>query len=576
MPRPFPSGVLLRRPPIRPVDALVAVATLALLYAVLRLGRSMDVAFLPERASDQVSTGPAHLPYYAARSLLRMFIALGASVVFALGYGVAAARSRRAEKVLVPLLDILQSVPVLGFLSVTVTGFLALFPGSSLGLECASIFAIFTAQAWNLAFCFYHSLVVQARDLDEAARMLRLTKWQRFWRLDVPSSMIGLVWNGMMSFGGGWFFLAASEAIVVVGRKYALPGLGSYVAAAVEQGQLGPVLAAVGATIVVVVGVNVVVWRPLVAWAERFRFEDTEAGERPESVVLDHLRRSSLPRLLGRAFGPLGRLLDRVTQPLGRGEHPLRVDPRRRRAGDAAFWLVVTAFVAYGGWRGFAYLQHTVGLAEFPHAFALGGLTFARVVVLVAASAMVWVPVGAWVGMRPRFSRYAQPVVQVLASFPANLLFPFAAIVFVRWGVGLNVGGVFLMALGAQWYVLFNAIAGASAIPSDLREAMENLGVRGIRRWRRLILPAMFPALVTGGITAAGGAWNASIVAEVLDFGRHHLVASGLGAYITEATARGDFPRVLTGVVVMATYVVVVNRLLWRRLYRLAETRYSL
>jgi NitT/TauT family transport system permease protein len=272
----------------------------------------------------------------------------------------------------------------------------------------------------------------------------------------------------------------------------------------------------------------------------------------------------------------LGRLVDRITRPFGLGEHPLRVNRRRRLAGDAVFWVVVTAAAAYGGGLGLGYLRTTVGLAELPHAFALGTLTFARVVVLVAVSATVWVPVGAWVGMNPRLSRSAQPAVQVLASFPANLLFPFAGLVFVRFGIGLDVGGVFLMALGAQWYVLFNAIAGASAIPTDLREAMENLGVRGVRRWRRLILPAMCPALVTGGITAAGGAWNASIVAEVLDFGHHHLVASGLGAYITEATARGDLPRVLTGVVVMSTYVVVVNRLLWRRLYHLAEARYSL
>jgi NitT/TauT family transport system permease protein len=549
---------------------------LGLLYAAVRLGRSMDVAFLPERASEQVSISPAHLPYYAARSLLRMFIALGASIVFALVYGVAAARSRRAGKVLVPLLDVLQSVPVLGFLSITVTGFLALFPGSSLGLEAASIFAIFTAQAWNLAFSFYHSLIVQSRDLDEASRMLRLTRWQRFWRLDVPSAMTGLVWNGMLSFGGGWFFLAASEAISVAGRKYALPGIGSYVAAAVEQGSLAAVAAAVAATVILVAGVNGLLWRPLVAWAERFRIDETEARERPPSAVLDVLRRSSVPRLLGRALSPMGRLLDRATRPFGLGEHPLRVDRRRRLAGDAVFWVVVTAAAVYGGARGLGYLQATVGMAEVAHAFALGALTFARVVVLVAASAVVWVPVGAWVGMNPRRSRHAQPLVQVLASFPANLLFPFVAVVFVRFGIGLNVEGVFLMALGAQWYVLFNAIAGASAIPADLREAMDNLGVRGVRRWRRLILPAMFPALVTGGITAAGGAWNASIVAEVLDFGHHHLIASGLGAYITEATARGDLPRVLTGVVVMSTYVVVVNRLLWRRLYHLAEARYSL
>jgi NitT/TauT family transport system permease protein len=574
--RPFPTRGVLRRPPIRLVDLVVGAGIVALLFSVLQLGRSMDVGFLPQRASQQVSTSPGHLPYYAARSLLRMFIALGLSVAFTLVYATAAARLRRAEKVLVPLLDILQSVPILGFLSITVTAFIALFPGSLLGLECASIFAIFTSQAWNMTFSFYHSLITQPRDLDEAARMMRLTKWERFWRLDVPNSMIGLVWNGMMSFGGGWFFLAASEAISVLNHKYALPGIGSYVAAAVEQGSLGKVGIAIAVMIVMVVAVNVLFWRPLMAWSERFRFEDAEADEQARSVVLDVLRRSSVPKVLGRAFAPVGRLLDRITRPFGVAERPLQIDERRQRAGDLAFWAIVTAAVGLGTWQGLAYIGENVGFGEFPHAFGLGFLTFLRVMALVAISTVIWVPVGVAIGLNPRLARFAQPVVQILASFPAIFLFPFVTVAFIWLGLSLNIGGILLMALGAQWYVLFNAIAGAMAIPTDLRQAMEDFGVRGWLRWRRLIIPGIFAAYVTGGITAAGGAWNASIVAEVVDFGHHHLVASGLGAYITQATTKGDFPRILTGVVVMSIYVVAVNRLFWRRLYHLAETRYSL
>ena len=576
--RSFPTGGVLRRSPIRlrPVDVLVGAGTLALLYAIVRLGRSMNSSFLPDRASKSVSTAPSKLPYYAARSLLRMFVALGLSVVFTFVYATAAARLRRAERVLIPLLDILQSVPILGFLSITVTAFVALFPGSTLGLECAAIFAIFTSQAWNMTFSFYHSLITQPRDLDEAARLYRLTKWQRFWRLDVPSSMIGLVWNGMMSFGGGWFFLAAAESISVLNKRYALPGIGSYVAAAVEQGSLAKVGIAIVVMVVMVVAVNVGFWRPLVAWAERFRLEDSEAAERPRSVVLDALRRSSLPAVLGRVSRPVGRILDRVTRPFGLAEHPLVPDAGRERVGDVAFMVALTGVVGWGALSGLRYIGGTVGFEEFPHAFGLGAITFARVLVLLVFSTVVWVPVGVTIGMNPRLARYAQPVVQIMASFPAILLFPFATVAFVRLGIGLNVGGILLMALGAQWYILFNAIAGGMSIPNDLREMATNLGLDRRRRWERLILPAIFPAYVTGGITAAGGAWNASIVAEIVDFGHHHLVATGLGAYIADATTVGAFPRILTGVIVMSVYVVGLNRLVWRRLYRLAETRFSL
>ncbi|WP_229852222.1 ABC transporter permease [Streptomyces albospinus] len=565
-----------RQPALRWVDVVVAGALVALLYGLLRLAPSLNAPFLPSTAPSSVSTDPSNLPYYAVRSLVRMFAALVASVVFTFLYATAAARLRRAEKVLLPLLDILQSVPVLGFLSVTVTAFINLFPGSELGLECASVFAIFTAMAWNMTFAFYYSLISQPRELDEAARVLRLTKWQRFWRLDVPSGVIPLVWNGMMSFGGAWFFLAASESISVLNHQYALPGMGSYAAAAIAQGDLGKVGIAVAVMVVLVIGVNALFWRPITAWSERFRVEEAEAAERPRSAVLDMLRRSSVPGLLGRPLKGLWPALDRITRPFGLAEHPIGVSPVRERTGDVFFAGVVSVMVVYGAWKAFAYVDSTVGLGEFGHALALGAATFGRVVALTVAATLVWVPVGVWIGMNPKVTRFAQPVVQVLASFPANFLFPFATAAFVALGISLDAGAILLMALGAQWYILFNVIAGASAIPSDLREAMTTFRVGGRLRWRRFILPAIFPSYVTGGITAAGGAWNASIVAEVVSYGNHHLTATGLGAYITQATATGDFPKILVGISVMSLYVVAANRLFWRRMYRLAETRYAL
>jgi NitT/TauT family transport system permease protein len=575
--RAVPGPVAVRRRAIRPLaDVIVGAGVLALLYAVVRAGHALNAPFSEAHAPSEVSTDPANLPYYAARSLLRMFIALGASLIFTFIYATAAARLRRTEKVLLPVLDILQSVPVLGFLSVTVTGFIALFPGSTLGPECASIFAIFTAMAWNMTFAFYHSLITQPRELDEAARIMRLTKWQRFWRLDVPSGMIPLVWNGMMSFGGAWFFLAASETISVLNRTYALPGMGSYAATAIKHGNLGQVGIAIAVMIVMVIGVNVVFWRPLVAWSERFRTEESAAAERPRSLVFDLLRRSTIPRLAMRSLRPAGRALDVATRPFGLAEHPLTRSVTRERAGDFAFASVVSVVVAWGTFEALRFVHSTIGLGEFVHTFFLGAATFARVVALLVASTLIWVPIGVWIGMNPKVSRFAQPVVQVFASFPANFLFPIATAVFVALALPLDLGGILLMALGAQWYILFNVIAGASAIPNDLRETMTSFRVPWKQRWRQLILPAIFPAYVTGGITAAGGAWNASIVAEVVNFGHHHLEATGLGAYIAEATAVGDFPKILVGVAVMSLYVVGVNRLFWRRLYRLAETRYSL
>ncbi|MGW1073520.1 ABC transporter permease [Streptomyces sp. NPDC002537] len=570
----LPSRVAGRMSRMTWIDAVVAAAVLVLLYVTLRVGQGTTVRFSTSHAL-KIDTDPARLPYDAARSLLRMFIALAASTVFTFVYAYAAARSRRLERILIPALDILQSVPVLGFLTVAVTGFIALFPGSMLGLECASIFAIFTSQAWNMTFGFYHSLTSLPRELDELSRSFRFTRWMRFWKVELPSGAIGLVWNGMMSFGGGWFFLVASEAISVSNKDYALPGVGSYAGAAIADGDLGKVGWAILTMAVMVIGVNFLFWRPLTAWTEKFKNEQSEASEVQRSYVLDFLRRSNWPHLLGRLLRPAGRALARAGRVLGVDDRPLAADPRRQRTGDITFAVVAGGLILWGLIDLAGYLQDRTGLGVFGEPLLLGLVTLARVVVVVIGATLVWVPIGVRIGFSPKLTRIAQPLVQVLASFPANFLFPLAVWFFLKTGLSINVGGVLLMALGAQWYILFNTIAGAMSIPTDLREAMDDLGVHGWQRWRRLILPGIFPSYVTGGITASGGAWNASIVSEIVPFGATTLTATGLGAYISHATADGDFPHLIAGVAVMSLYVVGLNRLFWRRLYRIAETRYT-
>jgi NitT/TauT family transport system permease protein len=562
------------------VDLVVGAGIIAVLYAVVRLGQSMAVNFTPGRTPVVISTDIANVPYYAARSLLRMFIALALSTVFTLVYGTAAAHLRRAEKVLVPILDILQSIPILVFLPIALTFFITLLPNNLLGLELAAIFVIFTSQAWNMTFSFYHSLISQPAELDEAARMYRLTKWQRFWKLDVPSSMIGLVWNMMMSMGGGWFFLTASEAVTVFvkghGLSESLPGMGSYMAAAVAHGSYTEVTIAIIVMVLLVVGTNFFVFRPLVAWSDNFRMESSESAEKPKSIILNLLRRSSIPRLAGHVSRPVGRALDRITRPFGLAEYPLRTDIRKRHLGDIIFWSIIVGATTVFAVVALAYLNAHLGFTRFPSLIGFGLATFARVIVFVALSTIIWVPVGVKIGMSPRMARYAQPVVQVLASFPAILLFPFATLIFIDLGIPLDYGAILLMMLGAQWYILFNVIAGASSIPNDLREMMVSMHLTRRQRWRRVILPAIFPAYVTGGITAAGGAWNASIVAELVSWHHHTLNAFGLGNYIATASAQGKFALLIAGGIVMSAFVVIVNRLFWRRLYRLAESRFTL
>ncbi len=571
----FPSRETLDRLRFKPLDVLVGAAVLLLIYVVVRVGAG---ARAPAHPSTAISISPSNLPYYAVRSLLRMFIALFFSYTFSLGYAYVAARSRRWRRVLIPALDILQSVPVLGFLAITVTFFVALFPGSELGFECAAIFAVFTSQAWNITFSFYHSLISQPAEFDEASKLMGLSRWKRFWAIDVPGGAIGLVWNGMMSFGGSWFFLTASELITVNNHTYTLPGVGSYVGTAEREGNLADVVWGIVTMIIIILVVNFFFWRPLVAYVEKFRVEQSEAEVKAKSLMLDTLRRSNWPHAIGRGrralAAPVNELMGRVT---GIDDQSLAAHASRRRAADAAFTVVLLLVLGYGLYSMLAFIATGKdGLAVFGTAFADGFVTFLRVALVVAVASVLWVPVGVWIGFNPRVAQFMQPIVQVLASFPANFIFPFAIVIFLDIGLPLNFGAIVLMALGTQWYVLFNVIAGASAVPSDLKEAMDNLGVRGWGRWRRFVLPSIFPAYVTGAITAAGGAWNATIVAEIVTYNHRTLTARGLGSFIAQNSGTTHLPELFAGLLVMSLYVTGVNVLLWRRLYKLAETRFAL
>lgn len=550
--------------------------TFLLLALVARLGAGALVSFEPPRVVPGVDLDPRNLPYYAGRSTLRMFIALFFSTLFTLVYGYTAANNRWAERVMIPLLDILQSVPVLGFLSITVTGFIALFPGSLLGLETASIFAIFTSQVWNMTFSFYQSLRTVPVELEEAATLYQLSRWQRFTTLEVPTAVIGLLWNAMMSFGGGWFFVVASETISVLNQSYTLPGIGSYVAAAIADENLVALGWAFLTIAIVIVLVDQLFWRPLIAWSDKFRMEQSASAEAPESWVYNLLQTARIPRMLGNSLTPATEAINRLFSRLSRPRSSLRVDatlsPQYDRLYALILLLIIGVLVAWA----LHWIVTTVGLDEVFRAFGLGILTLLRVTLLLLFATVIWTPVGVAIGFNPKLARTLQPVVQFLASFPANFIFPFATLFFLWSHLSLEWGSILLMALGAQWYILFNSIAGAQSIPTDLREMADGMGLKGWQRWKKLIIPGIFSAWVTGGVTASGGAWNASIVSEIVSWGSSTLTATGLGAYIAAATFAGDWPRITLGIGMMSLFVVGLNRVLWRKLYQLAESKYSL
>ncbi|KIZ50261.1 sulfonate ABC transporter permease [Pseudomonas oryzihabitans] len=567
---------LRQRPTSLWADALCLVLGLIAL-ALIWHGVAEMRAPLAVLDADPMTLDLARLPEYALRTTLRMFIALGASLLFTFVFATLAAKSRKAELLILPAIDILQSVPILGFLTFTVSFFLGLFPGRQLGAECAAIFAIFTSQAWNMAFGFYQSLRTVPEDLQQVSRQFGLSPWRRFFRLELPFAIPGLVWNTMMSMSGGWFFVVASEAITVGDNTINLPGIGSWLALAIARQDIAAIGWAVLAMGLVILVYDQLFFRPVVAWADRFRVEQTASQQVPRSWVYDLVRRARLGRMLG-GFGSFCTQL--ATPRIRRAWPHWHLAPHRRawlqRGLDVLWYGALLVVLPYGVYALYRFIAADVYWVEAVAVLGLGLLTMARVLLLIAVASLIWVPIGVWIGLRPGWSQRLQAVAQFLAAFPANVLFPVAVVGIVSFHLNPDIWLSPLMVLGTQWYILFNVIAGASVLPNDLREAARLFGIKRWQWWRQLALPAIFPYYVTGALTAAGGSWNASIVAEVVSWGNERLQAHGLGAYIAQMTTAGDFPRVALGIVVMSIFVLGFNRLLWRPLYAYAERRLRL
>jgi NitT/TauT family transport system permease protein len=553
-------------------DWILLPLVLAVLGAIAFGATQMSRPFMVGEATT-ISLSPTYLPYYLLRTMLRMFTALAFSLLFSFVFAAVAAKYRAAEKAMIPLLDILQSVPILGFQAIAIAPFIALFSGNLLGVECAAIFAIFTSQAWNMAFSLFQSIRTVPPELQEAARIFRLSGWQRFWRLELPFAMPGLLWNMMMSMSGGWFFLVAAEAISVSGQDIKLAGIGAYIAVAIEAKDGGAIAWAIGAMLAGILLYDQLFFRPLLAWADKFRFEETQGENEQQSWLLDWGRRSALIRALSERFWA------RMSRALGwfgsNGETSVitrrarNISPLWEKAWD--YLLVCASLVALIGL--IMFVRGGVGWAEVWHVTVLGMFTLGRVLLLIGLASLVWVPAAVWIGLRPQYSQKVQAAAQFLAAFPVNLMFPLVVYMIVSMDLNPNIWLSPLMVFGTQWYILFNVVAGASAIPNELRLAADNLGLRGWLKWKRVYLPAVFPSFVTGAITASGGSWNASIVAEYVTWGKTTLVADGLGSYIKQMTDAGDFHRIALGIGVMCIFVMILNRFFWRKLYLLAEDR---
>jgi len=553
-------------------DLLMFAAALALFYGVLEVGRTWLGPFTPE---VEISRSLWALPAYAGYSLLRISFAYALSLVFTLVYGYIAAYNPKAERFMIPLLDVLQSIPVLSFLPGVMLAMVALFPGRQLGVEAGAILLIFTGQVWNMAFSFYASLKSIPKEMREAAKVYGFSWWQRFIEMELPFAAIGLVWNSMMSVAGGWFFLMACEMFVLGARDFRLPGLGSYLQTAASAGDTRSILLGIATMITVIVLLDQFVWRPVIAWAEKFKVEQVESTDAPRSWVLDLFRHSrGLEHLRGRTVQPLRERL------------MMMFSEQRTEGGvkqQAAWKTWLTRVVAVALLAGLAYGVVRIGIvlsglhrADLREAGIGLVATCLRVNLALLLGALWSIPVGVAIGFNPRLARIAQPLAQIAASVPATALFPVVLLLLIKIGGGLGLGSIALLLLGTQWYILFNVIAGAIAIPTDLKECCSVFRLEGIERWKKLILPGIFPYLVTGLVTASGGAWNASIVAEYFHFKGHIYTTIGLGATISQATDSGNFDLLLAATIMMAATVVTINRLVWRRLYALAETRYRL
>ena len=558
------------------VDVSVAAALLAGFYAILWIARFWFSSAIPE---VEIYRSPSHLPLYAFYSVVRIFVAYALSLLFAVGYGYLAAYNKRLETLLIAILDILQSIPVLSFLPGVMLAMMSLFPSRQLGIEFGAILLIFTGEVWNMAFSFYTSLKSIPRELMEATAINRFSRWQRLLQLELPFGAIGLVWNSIVSVANGWFFLMVCEMFPVGSRNFRLPGLGSYLQTAAAHGDLVAVTWGLITMVVIIVLTDQLLWRPLIAWSDKFKFETVESSNRVTSPVLDALRSSNVLGIINRyTFRPLAERFYADTAARRKRRKPKPANEKTSRVTTALYFVTAAVLLVVIGDAAF----HALLLLKFIHRNAFlallagAGLTFLRVDAALLIGSLWTIPVGVAIGFNPRLSHLLQPVAQIAASFPATALFPLIVIALMRIGVGMGFGSVVLMLLAAQWYILFNVIAGAQAIPSELREVGTLFRFGGLQRWTTVILPGIFPFLITGLITASGGAWNASIVAEYFQVKGQTLSTLGLGAQISAASNDANYPVLLAATMIMALVVVTVNRLVWRPLYHLAETKYRL
>jgi len=554
-------------------DTPIFLTGLAIFYAVVSFSR---YGVGPVNTQAEIQLHPGALPRYAMFSLLRIAVAYVLSLLFTFVYGYIAAYNSKAERFMVPLLDILQSIPVLSFLPTVMVAMVALFPTRQLGVELGCIVLILTGQVWNMTFSFYSSLKSIPREMQEAAMIYRLSWWQRFTQMELPYAAIGLIWNSMMSVAGAWFFLMACEMFVLGNRDLRLPGLGSYLQTASNADDTRAIIWGLAAMVSVVVLVDQIIWRPMIAWAEKFKFEQVEAAFPPRSPVLDLLRRSKILPIAARLS--ILPLRERLNLFFARPHASASQQQLGRRAGKWVLWMLLAGSAVGVAYAVVKMISMLVALSspEIRQILLGAGATFLRVEATLLLAALWTVPVGLYIGLRPRLSAYAQPIAQIAASVPATALFPIILLVLIRLGGGLGIGSIVLLLLGTQWYILFNVIAGASAIPTDLREVCGVFRLGNLERWRTLLLPGIFPYLITGLVTASGGAWNASIVAEYFHFRKQTFATTGLGALISQATDTGNSRLLLAATIFLAAIVVTINRLVWRRLYYLASTRFKL
>lgn len=557
------------------------VAMIIVFAIILILAWGAKQMALPYKIGETIpiSLGISHLPGYALRTVLRLFIAMAFSLLFTFSVGTLAAKNKHAERLIIPMIDILQSIPVLTFLSITLASFIMLFKGSMLGPECAAIFCVFTGQVWNMTFSFYQSMRTVPEDLNEAATMFRLNAWQKFWRIEVPFAMPGLLWNMMMSMSGSWFFVTASEAISVANSNITLPGIGSYISLAVSKANVSAIIYAIITMLLIIFLYDQILFRPLVYWSEKFKAEQDEDKNdmNSSSIVVTLFQKAKFLQRFGNWLAFLGDFF--INPPWF--QKKISTSQKNFASSKTKFYIfiyyaIVSLALLISSVLVIKFIYTNFTPKEVFQVFLMGIYTGIRVFALIIISSLIWVPIGVWIGLRPKVAEFVQPFIQFLAAFPANLFFPVAAMLFLRYKLNVEIWVAPLMVLGTQWYILFNVIAGASALPKDLKQAAAILKVSGWLKWRKLLLPGIAPFFITGAITAAGGAWNASIVAEVINWGSIRLQATGLGAYITNSTASGDFARIALGTIMMCILVVIINRIFWRPLYNIAVERYKL